>query len=285
MNFFEKLINATIIELLEPTALFSFFHISFFVAFILASVSIAIWLHLSSNDKAVRIVVGVCWGIMLLFEIYKQINFAFSYNAETNAAIWDYDWHAFPFQLCSSPLYIIPLAVFLKDGKVRDALLAYLCTFSLFGGLVVMIYPATVFTEDVMTNIQTMVHHGLQMLVGIVLAVSYRKKFTWKFFASGIIVFTAMLVIAMFLNWFVPRVIGIEDKFTMFSLSWIYGCELPLLDIIFEKAPYVVFLLCYIVGFCVIATIIFSVIKLILFLSKKHKEHKKIAKVNNAASV
>ena len=283
MNFFEKMINATLFEMECPTFL-SPFHLGFLIAFILATVIVSIWLYKIPNDYTVRAFVAVCWGIMLLFEVYKQINFAFSYNAQTQTVVWDYDWHSFPFQFCSSPLYLFPFAVFLKDCKVRDAFLAYLCTFSFFGGLVVMIYPGSVFTEDLMINVQTMVHHGLQALVGIVLTVSYRKKFTWTFFATGTIVFAGMLSVAMFLNWFVPNVIGTQDKFTMFSLSWIYGCELPLLDVIFEKAPYIVFLLSYIVGFCFVAALIFSIIKFILFSSEKNKQMKNSNKANHAAS-
>lgn len=283
MTFFEKLINATIFTMVRPT-FFSSFHLGFLLTFVLATIIVCIWLYKIPNDLSVRGFVAACWGVMLLFEVYKQINFAFAYHPQTNTVVWDYDWHAFPFQFCSSPLYLFPFAIFLKDGKVRDAFLAYLCTFSFFGGLVVLVYPGTVFTEDLMINVQTMVHHGLQTLVGLALTVSYRKKFTWKFFASGIIVFAGMLGIAMFLNWFVPNVIGTEDKFTMFSLSWIYGCELPLLDVVFEKAPYVVFFLCYVAGFCLIATLIFSIIKFILFSSEKHRQMKKSKRTNHATS-
>ena len=274
MNFFEKVVHASMVEMKVPTFL-SAFHLSFLIAIFIATVGVSLWLYKNPNDKAVRIFTAVCWGIMLLFEIYKQINFAYSYNAETNTVTWDYDWHAFPFQLCSSPLYLFPLAAFLKDCKFRDAILAYLCTFAFFGGFVVMIYPGTVFIESVLINVQTMVHHGLQTLVGIALTVSYRKKFTWKFFAMGLLVFAGLLSIAQFLNWFVPYVIGTKDKFTMFSLSWKYGCELPILDQIYAKVPYIVFLLCYVVGFLIIATIVFLIIKLVLFLSAKRREAKK----------
>ena len=274
MNFFEKIIKATIITMDKPSFL-SAFHLSFLIVFLVATIGVSLWLYKKPNDKAVRIFTAAAWGIMLLFEIYKQINFAYNYNAETNTITWDYNWQGFPFQLCSSPLYLFPFAAFLKDCKVRDAILAYLCTFSFFGGLVVMIYPGTVFTTNALINIQTMVHHGLQSLVGIVLTVSYRKKLTWKTFATGLIVFLGMLSIAQFLNWFVPDVIGTKDYFTMFSLSWKWGCELPILSIVYAKTPYIVFLLGYIVGFFIVAAIVFSIIKLVLFISAKRREAKK----------
>ena len=37
---------------------------------------------------------------------------------DNNTLIKDYTWSSFPFQLCSTPLYILPLIIFLKDNKV-----------------------------------------------------------------------------------------------------------------------------------------------------------------------
>ena len=103
MTFFEKLINATIFTMVRPT-FFSSFHLGFLLTFVLATIIVCIWLYKIPNDLSVRGFVAACWGVMLLFEVYKQINFAFAYHPQTNTVVWDYDWHAFPFQFCSSPL-------------------------------------------------------------------------------------------------------------------------------------------------------------------------------------
>ena len=271
MNFFEKLIK-TLSFSMETPKVFSLFHICFLVGFIVATVGISLWLYKKPNDKAVRIFVAVCWGVMLLLEIYKQVSFSFAYDEITKTATWDYKWYSFPFQLCSSPFYIFPFVAFLKDCKVRNAFIAFACTFSFFGGFVVMVYPGAVFTAKALINVQTMVHHSLQALCGIVLCVAYRKKLSWKCFATGLIVFAGMLSIAQFLNWFLPVVTG--ESVAMFSLSWKIPCDLPVLNIVYANTPYFVFLLAYIAGFVAVATIVFSVIKLVLFISAKRRAAK-----------
>ena len=72
----------------------------------------------------------------------------------------------FPFIFVQSPMYIAPIAAFLRPGKVRQAILNFLGTFGLFGGLAVMIYAQPVFITTIGINIQTMVHHGAQVVLG-----------------------------------------------------------------------------------------------------------------------
>ena len=61
--------------------------------------------------------------------------------------------------------------IFNKEGCVKDSAMAFMMTFSLFGGLVVMAYPNDVFIETIGINLQTMIHHGLQVVLGIYLFV------------------------------------------------------------------------------------------------------------------
>lgn len=253
---------------METPTFFSAFHIVCLLLAILATVGVSIWFVKRPNDKAVRIFTLACWIVMVLFETYKQVTYAFSYNADAGVE-WKYEWYAFPFQLCSSPLYLLPFAIFLKDGKVRDAFLAYLCTFSLFGGLVVMIYPGDVFVDKAMINIQSMVHHSIQVILGVSLAVFYRKKITWKFFLKGLIVYAGMIAIAQILNATIPHAISADENFNMFYISWKYDCTLPLLSTIYPKVPYIVFFLLYLLGFILIAAIVFAIIRLILRLTSR----------------
>ena len=76
--------------------------------------------------------------VVILLEIYKQINYTFSYEG---AITFDYQWYAFPFQFCSTPMYVGLLVGLFRKGKIHDALCAYLATYAVFAGLCVMIYP------------------------------------------------------------------------------------------------------------------------------------------------
>ncbi len=62
----------------------------------------------------------------------------------------------FPFQFCSTLMYIGLLAVLIINQRVHKALCAYLCTFAIFAGTAVMIYRDDVYASIVGINIQTM---------------------------------------------------------------------------------------------------------------------------------
>lgn len=194
--------------------------------------------------KGTNRVLLICSVIMLLFEVYKQI--IFSYNVSDGS--WSYQWYAFPFQFCSTPMYVMFLAALLKKGRLYNCLLAYLATYALLGGLLVMFYPNDVYTSTIGINIQTMVHHGMQVYVGLFLllrgSVSNKKKTLFRAFA----VFLVLVALAMLLN-YLFTLTGIDATFNMFYISPTVPCHLPILSIIWEKLPYLLFLLLYILSF------------------------------------
>jgi hypothetical protein len=61
------------------------------------------------TPNRIRLNVGFTALVLILFEVYKQLNF--SYNAESDT--WGYQWYAFPFQFCSTPMYVMLVAFFL----------------------------------------------------------------------------------------------------------------------------------------------------------------------------
>ncbi len=75
--------------------------------------------------------------VTLVLEIYKQINFTFGDGSTAP----NYQWYAFPWQFCSTPMYVSLLAGVCRKGKLHDALCAYLASFALFAGMAVMVYP------------------------------------------------------------------------------------------------------------------------------------------------
>src|SRR5690606_11564090 len=118
-----------------------------------------------ANEKQIKKVILISGIIMVLFEIYKQVIFNYS---ET-----EYQWYAFPFQFCSTPMYLYLILGLSKSRKLDQFLIAYLATYATFAGYAVMLYPSTVFVPTIGINIQTMVHHGLIAVIGIALLVKY----------------------------------------------------------------------------------------------------------------
>lgn len=215
-----------------------------------------------ADEKTVRRLLLIAWITVVTLEIYKQIIFTFDVN-DTGVITGDYSWYAFPFQFCSTPLYVLPLAIFMKNGRLRDAAIAYLCTFSLFGGLVVMTYPNDVFISTIGINIQTMVHHGLQVVLGIFLAVHNRRRLSPAHFLGALPLFTVMVTTAMLLNVGVYHVLtarGLDDVFNMFFVSPYHPCTLPVLSTVYELTPYPVFLFIYLIGFSLAAALVYFMI-------------------------
>ena len=111
---------------------------------------------------------------MRLFELYKQW-----WENTNDLGQWEsyYDWYYLPYQFCSTPLYVLPFVAFLKNSKARDAIMAFTSFYCMFGGIAVMLYPGDVFIESLGISIQTMVHHGLQLALGVYVTVWNRKRY------------------------------------------------------------------------------------------------------------
>lgn len=180
--------------------------------------------------------------ILLIFEVYKQLNFSY-------ASGWSYQWYAFPFQFCSTPMYVALIAALVKPGRFQDALYTYLATFGLFAGVMVMLIPNDVFVTTVGINIQTMVHHGGMVMMGVV---ALHKVHSRKQVLSAIMVFSVVVLIASLLN--VIHNTWIQDgTFNMFFINPIYRNHLPVLSLIQPLVPYFVFLAIYTLGFSLAA--------------------------------
>ena len=279
MSFSYKILEAFMVQAQIPK-LFGLLHIFAIVA-VIATTFLLCKFFSKSDDKVYRRITLIFWIIIVVFETYKQIIFSAYLDSQTGTITWVYCWDRFPFQLCSTPLYVWPLIALLKDSKVRNALLAFNMTFVLFGGLTVLVYPGDVFEAMVGRNIQTLVHHGLQIVSGIFTFAFYRKKVNFKFFLSGIIVFAIALVMALIMNAIANKTHP-EHWFNMFYLSPDFGCPLVILGELYgtslekRRVAYPIFLMLYTFGFVIVAYLMYiiqiGVHKLISKFSKGSKD-------------
>lgn len=274
MSGIEKVIDFLEGEMTTPVS-YGWFHF-LFVAIIIALTVFLCIKYKDADDKTVNTISLIAWLIILLFEIYKQV--VFSFENEGGVGVWDYQWYAFPFQLCSTPLYLLPFIIFLKEGKVRDSVIAFMMTFSLFGGLATFVYPEQVFISTIGINIQTMVHHGLQIVLGVFLFVNNRKRVDIKFILKGFIVFAIMMAVALLLNIVVYHIFaarGIDETFNMFYIGPYFDCTLPLLSTFYPYMNKILFIILYFLCFCLIAVIMYyiqyGIYKLVLKIKSKQK--------------
>ena len=180
-----------------------------------------------------------------MLEIYKQL--IFSYNPATD--VWSFQWYAFPFQFCATPMYLLPIVAVVKNEKVRDAIYSFLATYALFAGTAVMFYPSDVFISEIGINIQTMVHHGGMVALGVLMYTTGKAKFSHKTILKGLPVFTIFVTLALIMNVAFKYYGDPNQTFNMFFISPYYPCTLPVLSMFFGVVPYPVFLLIYLFGF------------------------------------
>ncbi len=281
MNLFERLMVALCAEGETPTT-FGWVHLVSFLIFIGTTAAICYYLK-DADDKKHRSFLKICWVVLFVFELYRQLVFAFDYS--DGVASWDYAWYQFPFQICSAPLYTLLPIAFLKDGRVRHAIMAYMATFSMFGGLAVMVYPSDIFCVYIGINIQSLIHHGLQAAIGILTLLRLKDKLNHKTLLSALSVFGTALAIAMTLNLSVHAVLvanGLDDTFNMFFISPYHSCSLPILSAIRDAAPYPVFLMTYVFGFGAVASIMLYGGRYIIELVNKTIEKTKSARKKTA---
>jgi hypothetical protein len=232
---------------METPASYGLFHIVACILTLLAA-AFSVWRFRDADDKTARRILFGAWVVLVALEVYKQL--VFSMDVTDGIADWSYKWYAFPFQFCSSPLYVLPFAVFPRSERIRNAVMAFLATFSLFGGLAVMAYPGDVFISMIGINIQTMVHHGSQIVLGVFAVALYRKRLSWRFFLGGLVPFCVLSAAAMGLNLAVPAMLnahGITDfTFNMFYVARDGRCSIPVLSWIQANMPYPVFFISYV---------------------------------------
>ena len=265
MSFFEDLLRLFDTQMTRPES-YGWFHLIWFVGSILAAVVLCIT-HKKGDDKRIRRVVLVTAIIVTVLEIYKQINYSFSYE---NGIEFNYQWYIFPWQFCSTPMYVGLLAGLTKKGHVHKAASAYLATFAFFAGAAVMIYPNDVFTQTAGINIQTMVCHGSMLTIAIYLLYTGYVKANWKSLLLAMSVFAVTVGVAVILNE-VAYATGItkDHFFNMFYISPHCDPHLPIYSDVQRVVPYPLSLIIYIVGFSAASGIILLVTKGIQTLAKK----------------
>ena len=269
MNWFEKILYVLQAEMEEPKS-FGWFHLMWiFLSFL--SLIILFILRKKYNDKQLKIVLGVYGIIALLLEIAKQLIWAFNYDPVTNLITWKYEWYAAPFQLCTTPIFVSIICLFLKNNKLRKSLLSYIAFVTILGSIVTIIIPDTCFVSDILVNIHTMWLHCGSFVVSVYLLMSKEVEINKKNFKSAFIVFLVFVFIAEVLNITIYNSGVLNgDTFNMFYISPYFITHLPVFNVIQENVPFILYLLTYISVMFLGSLVIYFVAHFInLLISKK----------------
>ena len=266
MEFLHNVLRVLDYKIDKPE-LFGWFHWMWLALVVVATVALCLWHKRSGTPERVRRVVLINAIVVILLEVYKMINFSFQ---EANGFAFDFQWYAFPWQFCSTPMYIGLLAGLTRKGKFHDCLCAYLATFAVFAGLAVTIYPGDVFVPVLGINIQTMICHGSMIVIGIYLFYTGYVKLEHKTILKAIPVFAVCVTVALILNevMYTSGVLN-GEAFNMFYISSHFDSTLPIYGQVHNAVPFPVNAIIYILGFSVIAYVILLIAMGVGALGKK----------------
>ncbi len=270
MQFIGKIINILDARMTTPT-MYGWFHLLFFALTIAGAVYLCKRFHNPSQKTVQKILLTFALTSIFL-EVYKQFNYTYSFDGAAITA--DYQWYAFPFQFCSTTMYIGLLAALISKEKIHNALCAYLATFSLFAGVCVMVYPGQVFISTIGINIQTMICHGSMISIGVFLLGSGYVKLEHRTVCRAIPVFVIMIAMATVMNEIAFWSGLLEyETFNMFFISPHCDPSLPVYSLVQAAVPYPWCMIIYVVGFSLAAYII-----LLIAMAIKAIFHKNNAK-------
>ncbi len=244
-NAFERFLGALNKQVDEPP-IFGWFHWFWIVLTLVSCVLVCLYTR-KLSAKQVRVIVGGVAALLLILETYKQLVASYNLTEDT----WKYNWTAFPFQFCSTPMYIMTLAAVWKKGKVQNALYAFLATYGTFAGLIVLANPTTVYGIGLFSNLQTMIHHCAMIVIGVLLFASGSAKIEHTTVLYGAPVFVVLLTLAFIMNTLYADYGDLSYNFNMFYIAAYSHTYAPFefLDELIRAVPYFFVPIGYALGF------------------------------------
>ncbi len=181
---------------------------------LLLSVAFAFAIRKASPKKLLRLLFVFGVG-MLLAEVWKQW-FAAKYVYAGVRSMW-----FFPWQLCSMAMYCSTLVPFLK-GKAQDAVLVFLCTFSVVGAVFALLFPEDMMRPQILLFCHSFLYHAVMVFEGI-LALRVLRQRKKAPFLPALVLFLCMAAVAEAINVFSHLVINdVRYESNMFYITPFY---------------------------------------------------------------
>lgn len=245
MNLFEKflyLLQGT----MDTPKPFGWFHL-LWIGLTIIIIFILYKLRKYYNDKQLKTVLLIYGLVSFILELIKQLIWAFNYDPITNLVTWDYEWYSAPFQLCTTPIFISLICLFLKKNKIRDSLLSYMAFVTILGGITTILMPDSCFVSTIEVNIHTMWLHCGSFVVSVYLLMTGEVEIKKENLLKAFKVFLMFVGLAELLNISVYHS-GIlnGETFNMFYISPYFITHLPIFNVVQENLPFIFYLLFYI---------------------------------------
>ncbi len=200
MNFIEKLTWALECEMTPPPA-YGLFHIILIAVGLTLCISLA-WLCRKFDDRKNKILLLSFAGVLIASEILKQV---FLFYVIEGGAI---SWGELPFQMCSMPMYLCPIAVLCKNERVKRACYGFMMCFNLLGGFAGVFEPSGVFHGQVFSTVHAIVWHYSLVFLAFYIIFSHRAGRTKQDYFDVVKLFIGLCFIAFIINTLIGITVG-----------------------------------------------------------------------------
>ena len=261
MNAFERIVYALQFEMERPAS-YGWFHLAWFAASVLLILFLCLRKE-KDHERTLKTVLLIYGLVALILEAVKQIIWSYHWDPAAGTGSWDYQWYAFPFQLCTTPIFVSLICIFLRKGGLRDRLLSFMAYVTILGSLATALYPESCFVRTVLVDLHTMYLHFGSLVVSVWLLASGEVKTRFRDLLRGYGVFPAFAGLAEGLNLclYHSGVLG-DESFNMFYISPYFPSALPVFDRLWAQLPFPLFLLLYLAAIFLGALLVWGIARL-----------------------
>jgi len=191
-NWLEKFITSTAWEMTRPKPYGAFHLIFVFVG--LALCVLFAWRLRNADEKTNRRLLVTIGITLMVSEVYRQLFQCIQVGKG------EFQWWAFPFQLCDMPMYLCVIAPLLKKGKVQQGMYNFMVAYNLLGGFMALVEPSGLTHEYITLTFHAFIWHILLVFIGLYLALSNRAGARMKDYWSATATFLVLCCVAFGIN-------------------------------------------------------------------------------------
>lgn len=191
-NWLEELMAATAWEMTRPKP-YGAFHLIFVFVGLALSAFLA-WKLRNADEKTNRRLLLTIGITLMVSEVYRQLFYCL------HVGKGEFQWWAFPFQLCDMPMYLCVIAPLLKRGKVQQGMYNFMVAYNLLGGFMALVEPSGLTHEYITLTFHAFCWHILLVFIGLYLALSNRAGAKMKDYWSATATFLVLCCVAFGIN-------------------------------------------------------------------------------------
>ena len=162
-------------------------HIIFIILALATCVAVPLLLR-KKSPKTIKIVLICLWATALALDLIKYVQWwigdAIGYGPFSVGT-------ELPLYTCSIFLYAVPVALFVRNDLIKRSLCAFLCTISLFGGLINFFLSFTLINNSLFSfyGLHTCLYHMMLLLVPMIMLITGYYRPQWRDFVNAFVVF------------------------------------------------------------------------------------------------